>query len=230
MSTSSVVQLETGDHASRPSAGTVPAGTLYSCTDHGLVYQSDGVSSWSTYFDPNTTPAGSGLVLLEQHTASASASLDFTTCISATYDDYVIRLLNIVPATNAAILRMRVSTDGGSTYDSTAIYDHGGGYSYSGGQGNVGAVDQAQWEIAANVSNSANYGLSGEYMLIDPARTSGYKHMHGHRAGLDTSVSLLVWSHAHFTYKSTTAVDAFQFYFSSGNIASGTIRVYGVKK
>lgn len=40
--------LLVGDHASRPAAGTVVAGTLYSCTDHSLVYQSDG-STWSTW-------------------------------------------------------------------------------------------------------------------------------------------------------------------------------------
>lgn len=37
-----------GDHASRPAAGDVPAGTLYACTDHNLIYQSDG-ASWSTW-------------------------------------------------------------------------------------------------------------------------------------------------------------------------------------
>lgn len=40
--------LLTGDHASRPAANAVPVGTLYSCTTHSLIYQSDG-ASWSTY-------------------------------------------------------------------------------------------------------------------------------------------------------------------------------------
>jgi hypothetical protein len=38
----------TGDHASRPAASAVGSGALYSCTTHGLVYQSDG-SSWTTW-------------------------------------------------------------------------------------------------------------------------------------------------------------------------------------
>lgn len=38
----------TGDHASRPAATAVGSGSLYSCTDHSLIYQSDG-SSWSTW-------------------------------------------------------------------------------------------------------------------------------------------------------------------------------------
>jgi hypothetical protein len=35
-------------HANRPAAGDVPSGTLYSCSDHSLIYQSDG-STWSTW-------------------------------------------------------------------------------------------------------------------------------------------------------------------------------------
>lgn len=42
--------LLVGDHASRPAATAVVAGTLYSCTDHDLIYQSDG-ATWSTWAD-----------------------------------------------------------------------------------------------------------------------------------------------------------------------------------
>lgn len=48
MSTSFADHLLTGDHASRPAATAVPVGTLYSCSDHALIYQSDG-ATWSTY-------------------------------------------------------------------------------------------------------------------------------------------------------------------------------------
>lgn len=48
----------TGDHASRPAANAVGKGALYSCTDHDLIYQSDG-SSWSTWAD--VSGSGSGL-------------------------------------------------------------------------------------------------------------------------------------------------------------------------
>ena len=40
--------LDTGDHASRPAASAVGTGALYSCTDHNLIYQTDG-STWSTW-------------------------------------------------------------------------------------------------------------------------------------------------------------------------------------
>jgi hypothetical protein len=38
----------TGDHASRPAATAVGGGTLYSCSTHSLIYQSDG-AAWSTW-------------------------------------------------------------------------------------------------------------------------------------------------------------------------------------
>ena len=40
--------LGPGDHASRPSASAVPEGTLYSCTDHGLVYV-QRAAAWGTW-------------------------------------------------------------------------------------------------------------------------------------------------------------------------------------
>lgn len=37
-----------GTHAARPAATAVQSGTLYSCSDHNLIYRSDG-SAWSTW-------------------------------------------------------------------------------------------------------------------------------------------------------------------------------------
>lgn len=48
MTTRFADHLLQGTHASRPAATAVPAGTLYACTDHDLIYQSDG-ATWSTW-------------------------------------------------------------------------------------------------------------------------------------------------------------------------------------
>jgi hypothetical protein len=48
MATRFAAHLLEGDHASRPAASAVPEGTLYSCSDHGLIYQSD-TSAWATW-------------------------------------------------------------------------------------------------------------------------------------------------------------------------------------
>lgn len=49
MTTRFIDHLLTGDHASRPAASAVPQGTLYACSTHGKVYQSDGSSTWSDW-------------------------------------------------------------------------------------------------------------------------------------------------------------------------------------
>src|SRR5262245_15631682 len=53
--------LLTGNHASRPAASAVPAGTLYACSTHALVYQSDGSSTWSTWATLGTPPGSVNL-------------------------------------------------------------------------------------------------------------------------------------------------------------------------
>lgn len=42
------IHLGADTHANRPDATAVTAGSLYSCSDHNLVYRSDG-STWSTW-------------------------------------------------------------------------------------------------------------------------------------------------------------------------------------
>lgn len=49
MTTKFIDHLLEGDHASRPAFGDVPEGTLYACSTHGLIYQSDGSTAWSTW-------------------------------------------------------------------------------------------------------------------------------------------------------------------------------------
>jgi hypothetical protein len=66
--------LLTGVHGSRPAANAVPAGALYSCTTHALIYQSDG-ATWATYA---TLGAGGDALTsghLGQFAATTSAQL-----------------------------------------------------------------------------------------------------------------------------------------------------------
>lgn len=57
MTTRFAGHLLDGTHAARPAFGSVPEGTLYACTDHALIYQSDGVAAWSTW----ATLGGTGM-------------------------------------------------------------------------------------------------------------------------------------------------------------------------
>lgn len=183
--------------------------------------------------------AGSGggaLVLLEQHTASTSSSLDFTTCISSTYDEYVIELLNVVLTNASKDLWLRISTDGGTNYLSTNVYSvnrlpfiHTGTAS-PGGNDVTAQVAQMAFAGGNILSNSSNYGISGNLRLFNPGGTSVYKRFLGHVSYFDLNSDLaqMLWQGV---YTATTAINAFRFLPSdAATIASGTIRVYGIAK
>lgn len=171
--------------------------------------------------------ASTGLVLLETKTASASASLAFTTSITSTYNNYLVVLEDLLPATNGVDLLLQVSTDGGSTYLAT---NYTGGYwVWSSGGGGAGSTGTTSFKLATSQSNnSSNRRVNGTIEIHNPLGTSNYKDIYSRISGYDGS--------SQYTYLSTgtntvtTAINAFKIYFSSGNITSGTAYCYGIAK
>ncbi len=192
----------------------------------------DGEMGWP---GPVGTAGAAGtagaLVLLEQHTASASSELVFTSCITSDYDDYEFRLVGLQPATNGAKLLVRFSTDGGATYDSSAIYNQSYRYSASNNtSGAGGSANATSWTVgfvAAN--NGATSSLSGVLQLGDPLSSSLFKTMHGDVSYMFDATGNLYASQA-VHYRSATPVNAVRFFYDSGNIVIGTIRAYGIVK
>jgi hypothetical protein len=170
---------------------------------------------------------------LQELTASASATLDFTSCISSAYDEYEIELINVLPATDSVILWMRMSTDGGATYDAGATAYRTAGWRFHSGAGSA-AEGASTSRIHCNgidaVDNASAWGgLTGTVQLFNPSG-SAYKQVSVKSRYLEGTGTVHEEYVGGGTYASATAVNAFRFLFSSGNITSGTIRVYGVAK
>lgn len=174
-------------------------------------------------------PAQGAMVLLDSKIASSSASLDFTNFVSSRYDQYVFEVVGLVPATNAVDFYMRMSTNGGSSYDSANNY-RAAIWAYA-TTGTVNASYDPGSAIAARgtaeISNAATGGVDATIKLFDPASTVRHKRV---LADFTYMTAQVVRSNVAGSYFVTTAVDSVRFLFSSGNIASGTIRVYGIAK
>lgn len=175
--------------------------------------------------------AGSSYVFLESHTASSSATLDFAAWYSASYSVYVIEVFSLFPATNATSLAMRCSTDGGSSYDSTNVYNWSTLESSFSGSGVGGGNSQAQIVLMRNLGSDGgttqDLPHSGTFRFYNPA-DSNYKKV----AGLST-VNTNGGTNAESqtmagAYRSASAVNALRFLMTSGNISVGTIAIYGV--
>jgi len=195
-----------------------------------------GTGSSTQYLDGTgaySTPVGTGLgslILLEQHTASSSATLDFTSCISSSYDTYEIVIVSVIPASNNVDLELLMSTDGGSTYDTTH-YGNTDFFNYT--STGVSSSTTTYLRPAGSISNdSARPGVNGRIMMYSPGLTSRHRFFTGESADLDANAGVLLrnnWAGA-FT-NTSAAVNAFRFLFSGGgNIASGTVRCYGYSK
>lgn len=228
----------TGDVTAGPGTGSTPAtlaasgvtAATYGDATHVAQITVDEKGRITAASDVAITGGGGSgaLVLLEQHTAASSASLDFTSFISSAHDEYLIELINVIPATNGADLRFRVSTDSGVSFDSSANYYYGiWGTPNSGAAAAVQGNSATSAAVFTSLSNTRE-GVSGTMRLFNPLG-SGL-----HRSWI---LSVVAWQAGAVyggsgmgLWNLTTPVDACQFLYSSGNIASGTIRAYGVAK
>lgn len=208
---------------------TIPAGqsAFYFATDTNVLYR---LAGGDVVWQIAAAGGGGSLVLLEQHTASNSASLDFTTAITATYDEYQIEFIDLLPATNSVGLNMLMSTNGGSSYDTGANYGYIVKASNRFGDTTAGADSGANALPLIRggvIANTASTSLSGSCKLFNPGGAN-YKNVVGN-FGYFAGANLELGATNGF-YLISTAVNAFRILFTSGNITSGTVRVYGIAK
>jgi len=191
------------------------------------------VSGGTTLIDNGALAAGvptGSLILLSTQTASASASISFTSGIDSTYDSYVFKFIDIHPSTTTDFA-FNMSTDGGSTYAVTKTTTHFSAY-HTGGTSNLGyrsTIDLAQstaFQVLSEVQTTAAYSTAGTLQIFNPSSTTFVKHFIARLSDIYSA-----YSEDRYTagYGNTTsAVDAVQFKMLSGTF-DGTIKMYGVK-
>ena len=175
----------------------------------------------------------SGMVFISSQDASASATLDFTGFDASKYDGYMFVLGNVTPATDNVQLYMRTSTDGGSTYDAgSSDYRYGWNrqqmFATSPTNDYRSAGNSAFVEIGVSIGNAANEdGWSGRVTLFCPhlAKVTFFEYS----GSYVNDATQYFRANGHAARASSADVDAVRFLFSSGNIASGTITMYGLR-
>ena len=181
--------------------------------------------------------ASDGITFISSQTASSSASLSFTG-LSSTYKAYKFVLTNIRPATENASLGFQGSTDNGSNYGVTITSNAFRSYNREDGAdsclGYLTASDLAQstslQRIADEANADADQGISGLMQLFNPSGTTYVKHFLSNTNFAHLGVQPYTENHYIGGYFNTTsAINAIRFSFTSGNITTGTISLYGIK-
>ena len=178
---------------------------------------------------------GDGITLISSQTASNSASISFTSGLTSTYKAYKFVFSSIHPRTDNVDFSFNMSTDSGSSYNVTKTTTFFSGIHLendSFADIEYGAsLDLAQSTsfqfLTDNSGGDSDESLSGSLILFNPSSTTYVKHFISRINNGESTPSSIDTNVAGYG-NTTSAVNAVQFKFASGNM-DGTIYLYGIK-
>jgi len=176
----------------------------------------------STYIATKIT-GGSKVFIASTGVLSNAASVSLTQFDASKFDHYEFMFQYVVPATDNVQFLGHASIDGGNSYDTTD-----GNYHHQQSNDRTGFVMADQ-----NVgSASGEYGLSGTFHLFGPhLQFFTYGQSRGVMMNDDGAIYATDQadpSRISTAHLSANDVNAIQFKFTSGNIESGEIVMYGI--
>ena len=221
-----------GDTVTLPTGVTLKNNTM---KDSGgnTMFTSNGSGTLSSI---NSSFSGGGPALLSTATASDSANLSFSnTYLTSTYKYYLIKFIEIVPATNDVEFMGQITTSGGNPNTSSSNLMNWYGLASGDDFGPVGAWNRTGTSTVAIyisgtglMNNATETGscLSGEMKLYSPAGVK-QKFWSTRVSHIRTPVQIMniCWGGMNET---AVAITLLTFTMSSGNIASGQIKLNGV--
>ena len=198
-------------------------------------------NSLSSVTSAASFPAGA-MTLIKTLTASSSSTLSFVdgssdVVLDNTYPVYMFKLINIHIASDTQKLQFNFSIDSGSNYNVTktatmfnAVHaedDSFASLAYDDGDDSAQATG-FQSMSGTGLGSGNDESLSAELLLFDPSSTTFVKH-YILRSIQNSATDYVYDSYSGGYGNTTSAVDAVQFKAGSGNIDSGTIKLYGIK-
>ena len=196
------------------------------------------ISNGTTLLDSGSLTSGlaGSMTLISTTTASSDATVTIASGINSTYKEYIIKYINVHPATDNQDFTVNFR-DGSTAYDATKTTTfftahHGEDDSpatlqYS--TGNDLAQSTGVQNLAYAVTNDNDGSVSGTLHLFDPSSTTFIKHFiaNSHAMVDDGGIQNTNFFVAGYC-NVTAAIDGVQFKFDSGNIDTGTFKLYGV--
>ena len=191
---------------------------------------SGGVVSWET--------VSSNWVKLGSASFSGESEWVLDNCFTSDYEYYKFKVSHVKPSTNNATPRVQFRTGGASgtnfTSSNYSVYSRHRYMNASGDSPSANDHDhlsQGRFQLlnngVADAGNNANYHLSASYDWHAPHLTKffygqGYSLAQDSSGQYDTQFS--IWY-----MDNNSAFTGMRFYFATGNIASGSAILYGIK-
>jgi len=182
--------------------------------------------------------AAESLTLIKTLTASSDSTLSFVdgsddVVLDSTYPIYIVRYINLHPSANGSYFQVNFR-DGGSAYDATKTTtmfsarhtenDATAELSYRSGN-DLAQGTGVQYVDGHGIANDNDNAISGILHLFNPASTTFVKHFLIRSTTGTNADDNFVAGYCN----TTAAIDGIQFSYQSGNIDTGTIKLYGLK-
>ena len=219
--------------------GSITRGLSNNITTGGVILPAGITNASVADVTSFANASGGTLILLSTQTASASATISFTTGLDSTYDEYIFKFIDCHPASDIQNFQFQGSTNGGSSYGVaiTSTSFRAENYESSPGSESLSYTtdnDLAQstnfQAISFGVGNENDQNCAGTLTIFNPSSTTYVKHFiavsNSYFASGDASNNSFNAGY----FNTTSAINAIQFKFASGNIDAGIIKLYGVKK
>ena len=173
---------------------------------------------------------GGTMIYLDKFTASNTNEKIFNLDLFTAFNNYMLLLDHVKPVTDQVVARFQTGTSASSFADANNDYENVSSYSYNNLSSVGDTYDNSSVAIiqATNVSSDSGLGLTGTCFLHRPLDSS----LHTNATYNITYVTHLSYTIALSGAGTRLALsdDAYlRFKFSSGNIDSGTITLYGIK-
>jgi hypothetical protein len=172
-----------------------------------------------------------GFTLLQTTTISdaATVTIGSSSIFSSTYKTYLIQGSNIHFASDGVQGRAYFQHSGSdvtSSYSRSRIRmkDDSATVSGDSNNANAGSIDNL---FGYNVGNASGEAANFTAYLYDPASTDNYKFLYS-MASYSENDGAPGFQQTVFSLASTNAVDGIKLFASSGNITSGTVKIYGL--
>ena len=175
------------------------------------------------------------LVFISRSTASSSSSVSITSGLTSTHKEYIFVYNNIHPSSDNNAFQVNFSIDSGSNYNVTKTST-----AFTAAHKEDGATAFIQYESGDDLTQGTGYqnlsfpvgadsdqSVSGYLHLFDPSNVTFVKHFISTCNACEKGD--YTGNHHVAGYGNTTsAINAIDFKFASGDIGSGTIDMYGV--
>ena len=202
------------------------------------------ISNAVTIADAGAFSASLGsMTLIKTLTASSSSTLSFvhgasSVVLDNTYPIYIFKFINIHPANDGSGVNFQFqgSVNGGSGYGvnitSTAFLsqhnedDSNTNFEYKTDHDLAQSTDFQ--ELANFLGNDNDQSCSGHLTLFNPSSTTFVKQWIANTNNYTGSNFSVNFNYAGY-FNTTSAINAIQFKIASGAIASGAIKLYGIK-